>query len=212
MGGFYFLFYSTYTSIHHEESPGTFIDENFLSDVTIASLRKKYPHLQPHSVEWAKSQREKPTHTWDEWIDTNVKLNMNGYIALLWESSELSLVLENLEKYDTPEKLQPVEANLRKFYEEQAKGWQNQGGTIVPPTVNGFPPDYLEALEAKSSDVRVGYEGPQTPDAIMDRFDALFSGSYSDSDSGYSDSTSRPDSASWKKTWIQDFLNKGAEF
>ncbi len=205
LGGFYFLFYSKHSPLNSEELMDTSLDDKRHSGETVTRLLKKYPHLQPRSTEWVESLREKPTRTWDEWIDTNVELNMNGYIARIWESPELSLLLE---KFDTPEKLHSVEANFRKLFEDTAKGWQNQGGMIVPPTVDDVPPDYLEALEEAKSPVRVAYEGPQTPEAIMERFEAV----YTRSDDRNSDTTSHLDSAYPKETWIQDFLNKGAEF
>ncbi len=205
LGGFYFLFYSKHSPLNSEELMDTSLDDKRHSGETVARLLKKYPHLQPRSTEWVESLREKPTRTWDEWIDTNVELNMNGYIARIWESPELSLLLE---KFDTPEKLHSVEANFRKLFEDTAKGWQNQGGMIVPPTVDDVPPDYLQALEEAKSPVRVAYEGPQTPEAIMERFETV----YTSSDDRNSDTTSHLDSAYPKETWIQDFLNKGAEF
>ena len=208
LGGFYFLFYSTHSPLYTEELMDTSLDDKRHSEETVASLRKKYPHLQPRPVEWVESMLEKPTRTWDEWIDTNVELNMNWRIAKIWESSEL------LEKFDTPEKLHSVEANLRKFFEDDAEGWRNQGGTVVPPTVNDVPPDYLEALEKAKSPVRVAYEGPQTPEAIIDRFEFMdpSSDDRNSDTTSHLDSTWYPDSTYPKEKWIQDFLNKGAEF
>ncbi len=188
LGVFYLLFFRTHSPFWSDIS----VDENRLSDEAVASLRKKYPHLQAHPVEWVERMKEKPTRTWKEWVDTNVELSMNGYIAMRWnEGNPLPWVLET---YDTPEKLAAVEASYRKIREEEAKEWQDEGMS-VPPTVEAMPPDYWQV---KSKPVSVAYEGPQTPEAIMERFDAPYS--------------SGNDVTSFKETWIQDFLNKGAEF
>lgn len=198
LGVFYLLFYSTHSPFRSDTS----VDENRLSSEAVASLRKKYPHLQAHPVEWVERLKEKQTSTWEEWIDTNVELSMNEYIAMRWNAGDpLPWVLET---YDTPEKLATKEASFRKFHEASAKGWQDRGMS-VPPTVEAIPPDYWE-IESKP--VGVAYEGPQTPEAIMERFDVLYTGS----DSSHTDHTSPLDVAYSKETWIQDFLNKGAEF
>ena len=202
LGVFYLLIYSTHSPFRTDEQSDTSIEDKRLSGETVESLRKKYPHLQAHPVEWVESLKEKQTRTWEEWIDTNVEISMNEYIAMRWnEGDPMPWVLET---YDTPEKLAAKEAHFRIFYEDAAKGWKNRGMS-VPPTVGAIPPDYLE-IESKP--VRVAYEGPQTPKAIMERFDALYSGS----GSRHSDSTSRLEAAYHKEKWIQAFLDEGAEF
>ncbi len=199
LGGFYFLFYSTHSPFRTDELSDTTIDGERLSGETVESLRKKYPHLQPPPDEWFGRLSEKPTHTWEEWIDNRVELAVNRYIALRWnKGNPLPWVLE---AYDTPEKLAEklaaTETYYRKFFEEAAKGWQERGRS-VPATACSDPPELAE--HGKKI-----YEGPQTTEAIMAEFDNVYS-------RVPTERLDRMDAAYPKETWIQDFLDKGAQF
>ncbi len=197
MGGFYFLYYSTHSPLHPEESPGTAIDGERLSGETVASLRKKYPHLQPPSVEWFERLNAKPTHTWEEWIDANAELALNQYIAMRWnEGNPLPWVLET---YDTPAKLAAKEASLREFYERVANSHKEMDWS-VPATTSSKPPEYLQEFVHTKI-----YEGPQTTEAIMEEFDDYYSRIPTDEKDSMD--TTYP-----RETWIQEFLNKGVQF
>ncbi len=205
LGVFYLISDSPHSPFRTKEPPGTAINGERLSGETEESLRKKYPHLQPPPVAWFKKLGEKPTHTWEEWIDTNVELSMKQLIASWWNNGNPHP--EFLENYDTPEKLTVLALDLRVGKKRAAKAWQDRGMS-VPPTANSVPPESLQETAELGTVRRTPYEGPQTPEAIMERFDYLFSGSGSKN----SGSTAPSDLMYPKETWIQDFLDKGAEF
>ncbi len=199
LGGFYFLFYTTHSPVHPEDSPGTVIDGKRHLGETVASLRKKYPHLLPPSVEYYKKLEEKPTHTWEEWVDNNVELSMISHITRLWNDG--NPLPSDLEAYDIPEKLAPREASFREFFEDQAKIGKGSGRSVPPIT----RPPLSESLKEVESASPKTYEGPQTTEAIMMEFDDMYTRIPSER-------VDRMEAVHPKETWIQDFLNKGAQF
>ena len=84
LGGYYFLFHQVQPFLREHKIDGSKVDN--LSGQTVESFRKEYSHLQPPPVEWFKSMLEKPTRTWDEWIDTNVKFELNNYKNMYWNT------------------------------------------------------------------------------------------------------------------------------
>ena len=199
LGGLYFLFYSTHSPLHPEDSPGTAIDGKRHSEETAASLRKEYPHLLPPSVEFYKKLEEKPTHTWEEWVDNNVELSMISHITRLWNDG--NPLPSDLEAYDTHEKLAPKEASFREFFEEQAKIGKEEGRG-VPAITRSLLSESLKEVESAPPKL---YEGPQTTEAIMAEFDDMYTRIPSER-------VDRMEAAHPKEAWIQDFLNNGAQF
>jgi hypothetical protein len=202
-GGFYFLFHQTQPLMRVNKKDESKVAS--LSGQTVESLRKNYPHLQPPPDAWFEQMAEKPTLTWEEWIETSVELAVNRRKFSCWNNGNPMPWF--LETYNTPAKLAPMEAEYRKFFEKAAQGWQ-RGGWSVPPTASSDPPEYLQDL-AEHGTVRRAptkiYEGPQTTEAIMEEFDAFYSRIPTDR-------STRMDTAYPKEAWIQTFLDKGAQF
>lgn len=182
------------------------IDDKRHSGETERSLRRKYRHLQAKPKKWFDKLKEKPTRTWEKWIDTNAELSINAFISSHWNDGNPYPWF--LEAYSTRAKVAAAKAVHREFYEWIANRWQNEGRR-VPPTASG-PKTVLAALyktpEIDEYPHKIStYEGPQTSEAIMAAFD--------DSYTLYpSERRDRMDAAYPKETWIQEFLNKGAKF
>ena len=201
LGGFYFLFYQTQPFTQAKKTSESKVAS--LSGQTVESLRKKYPHLQPPPQTWFEQTVEKPTLTWEEWVDTNVALAMHGFLYVHWKDGPPMPWF--LEAYDTPEKLAAVEADYRKAFEESAERYQKQGAS-VPLTAQTFPsiPKTQEEIEnPRSFDI---YEGPQDIGSIMAEFDHRYHRLFSE------ERAAEIDAAYPKEAWIQAFLDKGGSF
>ncbi len=202
VGGVFFLFYHTKLS--------TFANKGSLTsaeDTKVETLRKKYPHLQPSPPGTIERLIKKPTITWKEWIDTNVKLSIARILYNRWNDGIPSEVYIN--GFDTPEKLAKLEEKYRKFFTGTAEFWRKKGWG-VPVTAEARPVE--EAIERENNPPGVvqspRYEGPQVPQAITEEFDETynrFSGGSDAKAKGIDDKYPRSE-------WIQTFLDKGARF
>ena len=199
---------NTVTLVHTKRRLDGSMDEKRHSGETEKSLRKKYRHLQAKPEKWFDKLKKKRTHTWEEWIDTNAELSINAFISSHWNDGNPYPWF--LEAYNTRAEVAAAKAAHREFYELIANRWQNKGRR-VPPTASG-PKAVLAALyktakiETKEGQEKIRtYDGPQTSEAILAAYDdsyTLFP----------SERRDRMDAAYPKETWIQDFLNRGAEF
>ena len=201
LGGCYFLFHQVQPLMREHKTDGNKVDN--LSGQTVESFVKKYSHLQPPPVEWFESILEKPTRTWDEWIDTNVKFELNKYKNMYWNNGNPPQWF--LEKYDTPEKLAVFEAMSRQTYEGYAEKDQERGMS-VPPTAKApqvFPETDEEIENPYHLDI---YTGPQDVESIMEEFDHRYGRTFSD------ERAVEIDAIYPKEAWIQMFLDKGGSF
>ena len=201
LGGFYFLFYQTQPLMQAKKIGESKVSS--LSGQTVESLLKKYPHLQPPPQTWFEQTVEKPTLTWEEWVDTNVALAMHGFLYVHWKDGPPMPWF--LEAYDTPEKLAAVEADYRKAFEESAERYQKQGAS-VPLTAQSFPRIPKTQEEIENPHYLDIYEGPQEIEAIMTEFDHRYHRTFSD------ERAAEIDAAYPKEAWIQAFLDKGGSF
>ena len=146
---------------------------------------------------------EKPTRTWEEWVDTNVELSLHNYKHLRWNNGNpLPWVLET---YDTPSALAPIEAEAREDYDDAVEHYKEHG-VSVPPTATA-PPHYPKTqAELDNPHYLDIYEGPQEVGSILSEFDHRYGRTFS------AESAVEIESVYPKEAWIQAFLDKGGSF
>ena len=201
-GGGYLLFHrvSPQHQPHQAEKAEKVVGQ---AGYTVASLRKKYPHLQPGPQAWVEQQLKKPTRTWAEWIDTKVELHIHDFLYVRWNNGNPQPWF--LEAYGTPEQLAAKVADSKKRFEKIAERHQERG-VSVPPTAKSaphFPQTQAELDNPHHLDI---YEGPQDIEAIMTEFDHRYHRTFS------GDRAEEIEAAYPKEAWIQAFLDKGGSF
>ena len=201
-GGCYLLFHRASPQHQSHQTEKT---ENGVGQAgyTVESLRKKYSHLQPPSLTWFEQIHEKPTRTWEEWVETNVELALNQFIYARWNNGDpMSWFLD---AYDIPEKLAAKESDYRREFEKTAEKYQKQG-VSAPPTAQTFPHTQKTKEEIENPHHLDIYEGRQEIASIMAEFDHRYGRTFSD------ERAVDIDAAYPKEAWIQVFLDKGGSF
>ena len=175
-GSVFFVFYRTKSTDKAKRDT--------LSPAEMEARLRLHPLASPEKIAEAEQQ---PVSTWEEWIEARAEI---GVARVVLTFPELPTSIENLRKMN-------LHAN-RKIVE-------NYQALEIPLPKTAVPPkDYKEKSERAAAQQKQGYQGPQTPEALIAEFGEEYLEMY-------------PKSSAWDEDypvedWLQRLLNKGVEF